>query len=150
MWKLLIPIAVNLLLGIPAIIPMFLAYYVMSNGPLAALGWTQREPTENEGTLVLLLGTAPVFCLFGSTWGLVNLWMRPKVPVPAFQYWFACDVCLALQLAQISRATAWPTRPWQRGQRDSKNENLHVGPQQIFLVLCRSVGVLVTSQTGTV
>jgi hypothetical protein len=89
-WKLPIPIGVNLLLGIPAIVPIFLAWYVLSNGPLADLGWTQREPTENDGMLPMLVIVVPVICAFGSLWLLANFWMRLRTAVPAFQYWLAC------------------------------------------------------------
>ncbi|MBE1491500.1 hypothetical protein [Plantactinospora soyae] len=87
MWKLPVPIGVNVLLGIPAIIPLFLAWYLMVNGPLAALGWTQRDPNESDGMLLWLVIAAPVFCLFGAIWGLVNLGMRRRTAVPAPQYW---------------------------------------------------------------
>jgi hypothetical protein len=90
LWKLPIPIGVNLLLGIPAIVPLFLVWYLMANWPLADLGWTQREPTENDGILPALIFSVPVFCLFGSIWGLVNMWMRPRTAVPASQYWLSC------------------------------------------------------------
>jgi hypothetical protein len=78
------------LLGIPAIVPLFLAWYVMSNGPLATLGWTQREPTENDGMLLWLVIVVPVFCLFGLIWTLVNVGMRRRTAVPASRYWLAC------------------------------------------------------------
>ena len=52
MRKLWIPVAVNLLLGIPAVIPLFLAWYILANGPLAALGWTMQDPDENDGMLL--------------------------------------------------------------------------------------------------
>jgi hypothetical protein len=90
MWKLPIPIGVNLVLGIPAIVPLFLVWYVMSNGPLATLGWTQREPTENDGMLVWLVIVVPVFCLFGLLWGLINAWMRRRTTAPTSLYWLAC------------------------------------------------------------
>ncbi|MEU7904930.1 hypothetical protein [Actinoplanes sp. NPDC049118] len=88
--KLLLPIGVNLLLGIPAIVPLFLAWYIMVNWPLAALGWTQREPTENDGMLPWLVIAAVVFGLFGSIWALINLWMRSRTPVRTSHYWIAC------------------------------------------------------------
>ncbi|MEU4771148.1 hypothetical protein [Micromonospora sp. NPDC023644] len=80
----------NLLLGIPAIVPLFLAWYIVVNGPLAALGWTQRDPNEDDGMLLWLLIAAPVFCLFGLIWGLSNLWMLRRTAVPGSQYWPAC------------------------------------------------------------
>ena len=92
--KLWVPIGVNVLLGIPAIVPLFLVWYVLSNWPLAALGWTQQEPTENDGMLGWLIITTPVFCLFGCIWGLINAWMRRRTAVRASRYWLACVVAV--------------------------------------------------------
>ncbi|MEV4417207.1 hypothetical protein [Catellatospora sp. NPDC049609] len=80
----------NVLLGIPAIVPLFLAWYILVNGPLADLGWTVRDPNEDDGMFLWLVIAAPVFCLFGLVWGLANLWMRRRTAVPAAQYWVAC------------------------------------------------------------
>ncbi len=80
----------NVLLGIPAVVPLFLAWYMLSNWPLADLGWTQGEPTENDGISGWFIIATPVFCLFGSVWGLINGWMRRRTPVRASRYWLAC------------------------------------------------------------
>lgn len=88
--KLLVPVGVNLLLGIPAIVPLFLAWYVLSNWPLAALGWTRPEPTENDGILLWLIVVVPVFCAFLGVWALINVWLRRRTAVPASRYWPAC------------------------------------------------------------
>lgn len=90
MWKLRTPVAVNLLLGIPAIVPLFLAWYIMSNGPLATLGWTRQDPNENDGILGWLVIAAPVFGLFGLIWGPANVRMRRRTAVRAFRYWVVC------------------------------------------------------------
>jgi hypothetical protein len=87
-----IPVGVNVLLGVPAVVPLFLAWYIMVNGPLAAIGWTQRDPNENDGMLLWLVIAVPVFCLFGLIWGLANAWMRRRTAVPAHQYWIAAVV----------------------------------------------------------
>lgn len=92
MRKLRAPVAVNLLLGIPAIVPLFLAWYILANGPLAALGWTMQNPNENDGMLLWLVITAPVFCLFGLLWGLANAWLRRRTPVRSSRYWPVCVV----------------------------------------------------------
>ncbi|ABP53129.1 hypothetical protein Strop_0652 [Salinispora tropica CNB-440] len=91
-WNLPVPVGVNLLLGIPAIVPLFLAWYIIVNGPLAALGWTQRNPNEDDGMLLWLVIAAPVFCLFGLIWGLANLRMRRRTATSASQYWIACVI----------------------------------------------------------
>lgn len=48
-------VGVNLVLGIPGVVPVWLLSYFAVNWPLAAVGWTQREPTENDGMLPWLL-----------------------------------------------------------------------------------------------
>ncbi|WP_316250116.1 hypothetical protein [Micromonospora chalcea] len=81
----------NLLLGLPATVPLFLARYIIVNGPLAALGWTRRDSGENDGMLPWVIVAVPVFCAFGLAWGLVNVWMRRRTTAAsAAQYWFAC------------------------------------------------------------
>ncbi|MEU4924172.1 hypothetical protein AB0G29_33065 [Streptomyces parvus] len=89
LWKSCVPVAANLLLGIPAIVPAFLIWYVLSNGPLAELGWTQREPTENDGMWLSLVFVVPVVACFGGLWILLNRWMRRRLPaaVPPGPYW---------------------------------------------------------------
>ncbi|MFH8881195.1 hypothetical protein [Streptomyces californicus] len=79
----------NLLLGIPAVVPLFLIWYLLSNYPLAELGWTEREPTENDGILPGLIIAVPVVGVFGIGWALLNLWMRDRLSAgaPASPYW---------------------------------------------------------------
>ncbi|MET8603034.1 hypothetical protein ABZV92_05770 [Streptomyces rubiginosohelvolus] len=97
LWKSCVPVAVNLLLGIPAVVPAFLIWYVLSNGPLAELGWTQREPTENDGMWLWLVIVVPVVACFGGLWTLLNLWMRRRLlaAAPPGPYW---SLALALTL----------------------------------------------------
>ena len=92
MRRLLVPVGVNLLLGILAVVPFFLLWYALSNGPLADLGWTRGEPTENDGMLIWWLIAAVALGTFVSIWGFVNVWLRRKVAVPASHYWPACVV----------------------------------------------------------
>ncbi|MER5205877.1 hypothetical protein [Streptomyces sp. NPDC002825] len=96
MRKLLVPAGVNLLLGVPGIVPVFLVWYVLANGPLAALGWTTRDPNENDGMWLWLVIVVPVVGLYGLVWGLVNVRLRRRTPVPASVYW---PVCAAASLA---------------------------------------------------
>ncbi|MEU4682582.1 hypothetical protein [Streptomyces xinghaiensis] len=81
----------NLLLGIPAVVPIFLTWYFLSNGPLAELGWTQRDPNEDDGMLLWLVVIVPVVAGFGGLWTLINLWIRRKLitGAPPYPYWLA-------------------------------------------------------------
>ncbi|WP_121749996.1 hypothetical protein [Streptomyces sp. E2N166] len=85
--RLSIPLVVNVLLGIPAVVPAFLLWYFASNWPLAALGWTDREPTENDGILPWVLVAAPILTLFGLLWWLANRPLRRRTALTPRGYW---------------------------------------------------------------
>ena len=85
--RLLAVVGVNLLLGIPAVVPVFLLWYFAVNWPLAAVGWTQREPTENDGMLPWLMIGGPVLTLFAAVWWLFNSPMRRRVALAPRLYW---------------------------------------------------------------
>jgi len=78
---------VNLLLGIPGVIPIWLLWYFAANWPLAAIGWTQAEPTENDGMLLPLLVVAVVVALFTLVWWLANRPIRRRVALDPRLYW---------------------------------------------------------------
>ncbi|MDY0815964.1 hypothetical protein [Kitasatospora purpeofusca] len=85
-------VVVNLLLGLPAVVPIWLLWYFAVNWPLAALGWTQGEPTENDGMLPWFILAVPVLSVFSGIWWLANhLLRRPRhrhtEPAPAGAYW---------------------------------------------------------------
>ena len=84
---LLTVVGVNLLLGIPAVVPIWLLWYFAVNWPLAALGWTQRNPTENDGMLPWLLVFGPVVTLFAAVWWLANSPMLRRVALAPRRYW---------------------------------------------------------------
>ncbi|GHF69288.1 hypothetical protein PV749_24935 [Streptomyces sp. ID03-2B] len=106
LWKSFVPVVVNLLLGIPAVVPVFLIWYVLSNGPLAELGWTQREPTENDGMWLWLVIVVPVVACFGGLWTLLNLWMRRRLIAAAspYPYW---SLAVTLTLAPFLLGAAF-------------------------------------------
>lgn len=85
--KWLICVGVNLLLGVPAIVPVWLAWYFSVNFPLAALGWTQAEPTENDGALPWLVVVAPVVALSALVWWLVNRAIARRTRLRGRAYW---------------------------------------------------------------
>ncbi|MFJ8695700.1 hypothetical protein [Streptomyces roseolilacinus] len=78
---------VNLLLGVPGVVPVWLVWYWASNWPLAGLGWTQGEPTENDGMLPWFMVATPVLVLFGLAWWLVNRPVRRRAEVSGRLYW---------------------------------------------------------------
>ncbi|MCZ0979719.1 hypothetical protein O1L60_13540 [Streptomyces diastatochromogenes] len=92
MRKLFVPAVVNLLLGVPGIVPYFLVWYVLANGPLAALGWTTQDPNENDGMLLWLVILVPVLGIYGLVWGLVNARLARRAPAPRSVFWTVCAV----------------------------------------------------------
>ncbi|MFS0692228.1 hypothetical protein [Streptomyces nitrosporeus] len=90
MWKWRLTAAgINLLLGIPAVVPLFLIWYYLANGPLADAGLTSREPTENDGMTLWLVIVVPVVAVFGIIWWLANDWVRPRASLAPGAYWTA-------------------------------------------------------------
>ncbi|MFJ8144781.1 hypothetical protein ACIQ6R_06855 [Streptomyces sp. NPDC096048] len=85
--RLCLPLVVNVLLGVPAVVPAFLLWYFASNWPLAALGWTDREPTENDGALPWVMVATPVLTLFGLLWWLANRPLRHSTVLTPRGYW---------------------------------------------------------------
>ncbi|SDT12332.1 hypothetical protein SAMN05216371_1341 [Streptomyces sp. TLI_053] len=71
-------VAVNLLLGLPAVVPVWLLWYFAVNWPLAELGWTRREPTENDGVLPWLMLAVPVLAVFAAVWWPANHLLRRR------------------------------------------------------------------------
>ncbi|WP_033312020.1 hypothetical protein RFN58_17735 [Streptomyces iakyrus] len=84
-WQL--ALGVNVLLGIPAVVPIWLLWYLASNWPLAALGLTEREPTENDGVLPWFLVAGPVVLVFGLLWWLANRPLRRGTTLSPARYW---------------------------------------------------------------
>lgn len=82
-----IAVGVNLLLGIPGVLPAWLLWYFAANWPLAAIGWSEPEPTENDGMLPWLLVGVPVVGLFALLWWLINRSVRRRTALGARVYW---------------------------------------------------------------
>ncbi|MER6136169.1 hypothetical protein [Streptomyces sp. NPDC001815] len=80
-------VGVNLLLGVPGVVPVWLLWYFAVNWPLAAAGWTHAEPTENDGVLPWLLVGLPLLGLFGAVWWLANRPMRHRTVLSTRLYW---------------------------------------------------------------
>lgn len=93
-WR-LTAVGVNLLLGVPGIVPSWLVWYFLANGPLAAAGWTSREPTENDGMMPWLIIVVPVVAVFAIIWWLVNESMGRRAAMDPRLYW---PVCVSLSL----------------------------------------------------
>lgn len=79
----------NLLLGVPGIVPVWLMWYFLSNGWLADSGFTRPEPTENDGMMLWLVVIVPVVGVFGIIWWLANDWVRRRSSLAPGAYWTA-------------------------------------------------------------
>lgn len=81
------PLLVNLLLGIPAVVPLWLLWFLAANWPLADAGLTVREPTENDGMAPWLVIVVPVVTLYGLIWWLANQPLRRRTSLDPRAYW---------------------------------------------------------------
>ncbi|KUH36674.1 MULTISPECIES: hypothetical protein [Streptomyces] len=92
---------VNLVLGVPGVVPVWLVWYWASNWPLAGLGWTQAEPTENDGMLPWFMVATPVLVLFGLGWWLVNRPLRRRAGVRGRVYWSVAVAAASVPTAAL-------------------------------------------------
>ncbi|NEA44330.1 hypothetical protein G3I76_34260 [Streptomyces sp. SID11233] len=90
------PLAVNVLLGIPGIVPIWLVYYIAANGPLSALHLAGSNPTENDGVLPWVVVAGPVLLLFVLIWWLANRPLRRRTTMTAGSYRLVSIVATAL------------------------------------------------------
>ncbi|MFE9923989.1 hypothetical protein ACFYQA_21125 [Streptomyces sp. NPDC005774] len=72
------PLAVNLVLGVVAVVPLWLSMMFAANYPLAELGLTSREPTDNDGMLPWAVILILVWAVFLALWIPLNQWARPE------------------------------------------------------------------------
>ena len=91
-----VPVLVNLVLGAVAVIPVWGLVLFAVNYPLAGLGITHREPTENDGMLPWLLVLVPMWAAFLGLWIPVNLAMRRKRDAVKRRYWTASSLLVLL------------------------------------------------------
>ncbi|SNY49589.1 hypothetical protein [Paractinoplanes atraurantiacus] len=90
MRRLLIAVGLNLALGVPGIVPIFLVGYFLASEPLSYLGSTAHNPNDTEEMLFLafVMVVLVVPSLIG--WLLVNVGLWRHWNVPALAYWAAC------------------------------------------------------------
>ncbi|MFD0566519.1 hypothetical protein ACFQ2M_34595 [Kitasatospora saccharophila] len=68
--------------GVLLVVPVWLAAFFLKSYPLHALGWTSREPTENDGVLPWLILGVPLLLLTVLGWVLVGLLGRVVLGLP--------------------------------------------------------------------
>ncbi|WP_067168661.1 hypothetical protein [Microtetraspora niveoalba] len=107
------PLAVNTVLGYFGTLPLSLTWIFLANYPLAAVGLTQREPTDNDGILpwLIVLGGIGGLCL--ALWAAVNIAVRRLTKLPARRYWpFSAVVSLIPTIVFVVAPGVWETLRW--------------------------------------
>ncbi|WP_437029619.1 hypothetical protein [Streptomyces sp. enrichment culture] len=93
------PVAVHLILGVVALVPLWLSMMFLVSHPLAAWGLTSPEPTDNDGALPWLVLLVPMWAVFLALWlPLGSLARRTATGVSRARYW---TVGAALVLAPM-------------------------------------------------
>ncbi|MFD3467861.1 hypothetical protein ACFWWM_16075 [Streptomyces sp. NPDC058682] len=85
-------------MGVPGVVPVWLLWYIAVNGPLADLGWTVREPTENDGMVPILV---PIVAASGVLWWLANRFLRRWNTAAARVYWPVCALVTLVPTATL-------------------------------------------------
>lgn len=100
--------AVNVLLGIPGVVFYWIIYFLMATWPLAHLGITVGDATEDEGFLSAHVICSPILLACFILWFLVNRHYVGKEGSHRFLKWacaFACTLVPTLIL--ISYSYVW-------------------------------------------
>ncbi|MGW5676373.1 hypothetical protein ACWEV4_15070 [Streptomyces sp. NPDC003860] len=83
-----VPVLFNLVLGLLATVPLWLSVLFAVNFPLAELGLTEREPTENDGALPWLAVLVPLTGGLLALWFLIGFLLRRGPLRAARAYWW--------------------------------------------------------------
>lgn len=80
-------VLLNLLLGIPGVIPVGMVWYFLANGPFAALRLPMRNPTENDGMLPIIIVIGPFVVGSALIWFLLNRLLIKKPRLHRKRLW---------------------------------------------------------------
>lgn len=94
-------LGMNLLLGIPGVIPLWMLWYLTENWPLAELGITAREPTENDGMAVALLTFGPFLIAGALVWWFANRSLSRRISLASHEYWLCSGLVTILPSVAI-------------------------------------------------
>ncbi len=97
----LITVAVNLAVGGPAVVPWWLLRVGLSNWPLAELGSTVREPTEDDGILSWQVVGPPVVATATLLWWLLNSALRSRLAAEAPRSWLLSTAAVLAPAAAL-------------------------------------------------
>ncbi|MCT9138633.1 hypothetical protein [Streptomyces violarus] len=82
-------LGINLLLGIPAIVPILMLWFLLSNWPLADIGLTTRIPNneQDDSPNAALLFFGPMIAASVILWWIANRPLARRTQLPASRYW---------------------------------------------------------------
>ncbi|NUP22483.1 MAG: hypothetical protein HOZ81_41755 [Streptomyces sp.] len=88
-------LGVNLLLGVPAVVPIWLLWFLTANwaGP--------REPTENDGMALWLVVIVPIVALYLLLWSAANRPLARRTSLDARGYWSLSILATLLPTAAL-------------------------------------------------
>ncbi|MGW7067038.1 hypothetical protein [Streptomyces sp. NPDC054872] len=102
------PLGINLLLGIPALVPMLMLWFLLSNWPLADMGLTTRIPNNehDDSPNAALLFFGPMIAASTVLWWIANRPLARRTQLTAPRYWL---ISLTGTLIPTAAAiTVWP------------------------------------------
>ena len=96
-------VGINLLLGIPAIVPMVMLWFLLLNWPLADIGLTTRVPNneQDDSPKAVLLFFGPMIAASAVLWWIANRPLAGRTQLTAPRYWL-----LALTSTLVPTAVA--------------------------------------------
>lgn len=92
-WGLVIVVVTNVLLGVPAIVPLWLATVYLRNWPLASMGITERSSDDFEG--FFLVGV-PVVGFAVLAWLFIGFALRRRFNTPGGKWFWPVSLAAVL------------------------------------------------------
>ncbi|MEV0973903.1 hypothetical protein [Microtetraspora glauca] len=103
---------VNTVFGYFGTIPLGFVWIFLANYPLAAVGLTHRDPTDNDGIFPWLIVLSVVWG-FIALWALVNIAIRRFSRLRARPYWtFSAVVALVPVVVFAMFPDVWAALRW--------------------------------------
>jgi len=91
---------------VAGLVPLCALWLFAREWPLAALGLTERDPTDNDGMLPWLMILLPLWLVFLLLWFPFNYWMLRRYRLPERRYWAAGTLLTLLPFAITAHAVA--------------------------------------------
>jgi len=96
-WRIVTVVGLQVLLGLPAMVPLVAALLCLQNWPLASLGITERATDEWDGVLLLAV---PLVTCSSLVWLTIAFVLRRYVwPIGARGFWRASSLAVVFPTA---------------------------------------------------